>query len=268
MLWSENSILYSRNVVTGQTEVISQNAGNIDNDVTSEGDVAWWDGSYRVFLNDQQMSIEAGQDVYPLTDGTNVVWRRMVPRQIAPGRPPAEDYYIVLNDGTGEKILTKALSGQPSPGRGFQVAGGWVAYVDLGNAGQRHVWRRSPAGEKSQLSFFGSSSEIQSLNDRGEVLWINGSERYLNERKLGSFLGQAAFKGGQWHVVLGNELFLLDTEVPLSIESVGNMVVVSGTGVLESSTNLADWVEVGPVEGLMRIPQDSAGPAKFYRLKR
>jgi hypothetical protein len=75
-------------------------------------------------------------------------------------------------------------------------------------------------------------------------------------------------KGSKWHVVLGSELFLLDTEVPLSIEPVGNMVVVSGTGVLESSTNLADWIEVGAVEGLMSIPRDSTGPAKFYRLKR
>lgn len=271
MLWSVGTILYRRNVVTDQTDVISRDAGNWYNDLTAEGDVAWWEGEPRnIFLNDRLMSTASNvvNNVYPLTDGTNVVWRRQ----------DATNYYVVLNDGNGEEILSRFLwatwppGHEPSSGRDYQVAGGWVAYTDLGNAGQLHVWRRSPEGQKSRLSFFGSSSTIYALNDRGEVFWANGGQFYLNERSLGNFLGQPIFKDGQWHVVIGSGLFLLDTEepdpeVPLSIQASGDSVVISGTGMLEGSTNLTDWVEVGPVEGTMRIPRESAGRSRFYRLK-
>ena len=85
---------------------------------------------------------------------------------------------------------------------------------------------------------------------------------------MGGFLVQPAFRDGEWHVVIGSELFLLDTDVPLSIQTSGDSMVVSGTGGLESSTNLTDWVEVGPVDGTLHIPRDPAGAANFYRFKR
>lgn len=265
VIWNKSSTLYRRNVVTEQTEILSNQAGNWRNDLTADGDVAFWSSNLEtVFLNGEPVSTpNSGVNVYPLTDGTNVVWRRTI------SSSTRTDHFIVLYDGNNEIILTKTLPGEPEPHSDYQIAGGWVAYRDLGTSGQYQVWKRSPFGVKTQLTFFGSSSYIEALSPEGHVLWRNGSSpispKFLDFRPLGSFIGQTVHRDGQWHVVLGNQLFLLNTEIPLSIELRGNSVLIYGTGTLLTSTDLQQWTEIGPIDGSASVPTEGE-TVQFFRL--
>ena len=199
-----------RNLATRINETVSNSAGNWKNDVATNGTVAFWNRDYDIELYQGGSTTALTDDLelwntWVVTDGTRVVYRKHTPccaNQV---------YAIVLNDGTQEIELRPAASAEPSPGRDFQVVPGWVAYTDLGNLGQRHVWLYGPTGSRQQLTFFGSSSTIELLADSGAVM-LASDRRYhaatdgtLTE--VGSTLGRPYFVGGRWFIAIGRSVF-------------------------------------------------------------
>lgn len=96
-----------------------------------------------------------------------------------------------------------------------QENNGWVAYTVLGGSGQSQVWLRTPSGDERQITFFSTSSHIETLAPNGDITTISQNRRYLT--RLGSsivdvssyFKGRSDsyFQNGKWFVVIGGTLF-------------------------------------------------------------
>jgi hypothetical protein len=193
---------------------VSANAGNIDNDVAANGDVAYWapnaTGQYNIYRYRQGSSTPITNDTvlwntYPRTDGSSIVYRKTPP---CCGNPNS----ALMLYQTSEITLTANVQYELQPGRDYQVSNGWVAFTKPGTGGQRQVWRRAPNGSQEQISFFGSSSTIDALASNGEVMFVSGSRRYLvpvgaPAIEIGSSLGRSFWQNGSWYIVIGRTLF-------------------------------------------------------------
>ncbi len=208
-IWNDGTTLFRRNLADGTTIPLANNAGNIDNDVAANGDVVYWTTDYQIvryrngvkttLTNDTEL-----RNTYPTTDGMNVVYRKC--------HSSNGTCSIAAYTSGGEILLTPIESRLPSPGWDYQLNNGWIAFTKLNAFGQTQVWRRSPLGQEMQLSFFGTSSFVDSLGPNGEVIFLNNNRRYLNipDRPLfqvGSGLGQSAWLDGQLHRVIGRSAF-------------------------------------------------------------
>lgn len=215
-MWSTNVVPYDgqrimlRDLATRTNVIVSNNAGNWQNDVAENGVVAFWNRSYDIELYRDGVLTALTDDTevwntWVVTDGTRAVYRKHTPccsNQV---------YAIVLHDGNREIELSPAVSAEPSPGRDYQLVSDWVAYTDLGNLGQRHVWLYGPTGTRQQLTFFGTSSRIERLAPSGELMLVN-TQRYhatpggvLSE--VGSRLGVPYSAGDRWLIAIGRSVF-------------------------------------------------------------
>jgi hypothetical protein len=202
-------VLYLRDLIAGTTTTVSENALNWNNNVASNGDVVYASRDFQIFRYRGGISAQLTNDtslrnIYPTTDGINVVYLK-------------EDfgnntYEIVMYGTEGETILAPAQSQQPLPEIDYQVDNGWIAYRKPGTGGQSQVWTRSSSGVESQVSFFSTSSRIDSIAPSGEVTFINGGRRYLAQPAsipidINSWLGYSFWQDGHWYVVIGRSLF-------------------------------------------------------------
>jgi len=195
-IWCNSPNLYLRDLEAGTTSTVSTAAGNVENDVTADGVVAWWgSGDYQVRLGSRQITFGPERNVYPRTDGVNVVYRK----------GPPENTSTYLNDGSSEIRISPTT---PGPAPQYLVANGYVAFMmeDAGAVDQVHL--RSPTGTR-QLSIFGSDSALETLAPDGSLTFRNRNARYLDTstNKVGSGLGRAVRIEGVWHVVVGRSLF-------------------------------------------------------------
>jgi hypothetical protein len=210
-LYSDDRTLLLRNLETGVTSPVAIDAGNIHNDVTADGTVAYWNRDYEVLLVRSGSATPLTDDatlwnLYPRTDGERAIYRKQSPCC------GDRTYAIVLNDGTGEFVLREATPEVPEPGRDYQIVPGWVAYTDLGNLLQRHVWVRDASGNARQLTLFGTSSSIDQLTEDGTIMLMNGRKRYLAApsgplEEAGSVNGRSYLVEGQWYLGMGRTLF-------------------------------------------------------------
>jgi hypothetical protein len=101
LTWSNGSTLYRRDLGSGENDVVAGDAGNWENDVTPAGDVAFWSYGpayqiklYRYGTVEQITHDDRLWNVYPVTDGTNTVYRKQDPCC------GAQQYSTWLYDGT------------------------------------------------------------------------------------------------------------------------------------------------------------------------
>ena len=95
VIWSDGPTLYRRDLATRQTVVVATDAGNWYNDLLPTGEVIYWayGSSYRIMRYHDGQTEQVSPDtpglwnVYPITDGSNVVYRRQ--RLAAEIRPTA-----------------------------------------------------------------------------------------------------------------------------------------------------------------------------------
>ncbi len=216
-IWNTNLVpfdgqrLIRRDLAARENLEISRSAGNWQNSVAANGAVAFWNRDYQVELyrdgESRLLASDAGLwNTYTATDGERVVYRKHTPCC------NNQTYATILHDGTREIVLREAASAEPWPGRDFRLAPGWVAYTDLGNLGQAHVWLFGPTGERRQLTFFGVSSAIEALAPTGAVMLTSGGRRYLAQpdgelREISSSLGRAYWIDGGWRVAIGRSVF-------------------------------------------------------------
>jgi hypothetical protein len=132
-------------------------------------------------------------------------------------------WLMMVDDGGTTQIAEGATS--------YQISGGWVAYTKPGQAnGPAQVWRRTPDGTATQVTFLGSPSGIQGLAPDGAIIAVSNNRRYLavpggpllapevgtdftvtfNSPRVTfhSPMGlRDAFIGGAWHTAVGGTLF-------------------------------------------------------------
>jgi hypothetical protein len=98
------------------------------------------------------------------------------------------------------------------PNTDYQVNNGWAAFTRVGVDGVSQVWLRSPAGDVTQLSFFGSSTSIDALGPNGDATLISRYRRYYCTSgampiDVGSSQGKSFYQDGQWYAIIGRSLF-------------------------------------------------------------
>jgi hypothetical protein len=243
-IWSSGSFLYRRDLALGQTILLAEDAGNTENDVASNGTVAYWtyDGTYdtnkriysvRRFRHGHTEQLTPADPTfwytYPLTDGSNVVYRKTNHCCFNEQGSMAVSY-----DPGGEVELDSfRTESWPWRGRDYDIAGGWVAYTRIGPSGERFQVRvRDPDGGDSALSPAGMPARIADVSLEGEVMFYSqngGGHLYL--AKPGSELidfspGPPGGSGGlfrfagNWYESAGGGLYRLDV--------VGRPAITSG----------------------------------------
>jgi hypothetical protein len=143
-----------------------------------------------------------GYPMGPVTDGTSLVFNGVVP-----------------NTGNTIQLFTNGAAqtlGQPAtrpfaPPLDYQISSGWVAYRQP-SSGVYQVWSRSPSGDAKPLSYFLNDSAIDAIGPTGEVMFTNGSSRYLRllpaaPAVINSSLGKAGAQCDGWYVRIGASLF-------------------------------------------------------------
>ncbi|SOD04025.1 hypothetical protein SAMN05216486_1222 [bacterium JGI 053] len=217
-VWHNGAALIRRDLAAGTNLTVSTAAGNNGLDVAANGDVVFWTSSgYDVYRYRAGVvtlvsadSSAAHWNVYPLTDGTNVVWFKSDQAgklTLQPGR-------VTLWDGATETVFPSLFT-NPDPRRKYAVSGGWVAYLATDGGGFNQVRTRAPDGMDRQATSGGSSSEIRAVGSDGTLVYANGASLYVvrapytgTRTRLGNGTMRARFDGGgRLLLFLGNTAF-------------------------------------------------------------
>src|SRR5205814_417535 len=119
----------------------------------------------------------SGINSYPLTDGTNVIYRKS-------GSPY---YKIILVDTAGTLVPLDALrTSEATPHWDYAVAGGYAAFTRSTSGGPLQVYRRDLTGSNAALTSFASVTRIETLSSTGEVMVMNSENRYLSKSPTSS----------------------------------------------------------------------------------
>jgi hypothetical protein len=159
-IWSDWSSLYELTISSGVTVLVSTTAGNTNNDVASNGDVAYWaEGVYTIHRWRSGVDSLIAQAsplwaTYPLTDGTTVLYRQTTPCCVN------EAGRVAFSDGMTETVLEGSYRLRwPDRGRDYALNQGWIAYTRAPTSVYAtEVWVRSPSGTLSRVSPAGPDS--------------------------------------------------------------------------------------------------------------
>jgi hypothetical protein len=217
----------------------------------------------------------ATTNYYPKTDGTNVFYIKSTPTNQA----------LMLISGAGESIVATG----PSIGPDYLLNNGWTAFEKSGG-GQMQIWRRSPAGTLTQLTFFGTSSTLAELAPNGEVAFANGSRLYISK---GSWPpadiapGTPAsgltpiWQDNRWYASMGRSLFQIYTGAPqIASPQIAagmfslDLIAAQGQRVVtQISSNTVDWTDFSTndvADGAnlrVQCPVTPSPSSKFFRLR-
>jgi hypothetical protein len=203
-----NGTLYRTDVVGGSDVLIDTTAGNNGNSVSENGDVAFWatPGEIIRYRNGAKTNItsDGGSifNFYPLTDGTNIVFRRS-----PPGNP--NQFEIWLSDGSTLSMLAPSRNGDAQSVTDYVVNGGWTAFTKDDGAGGFQVWTRSPAGALQAVPGSGSSPKIRALAPNGSLIFDSGVNRYYAApggmpTRVSSFHGTVVWDSDHFVMILGS----------------------------------------------------------------
>ncbi len=257
-IWNSGGTLILRDLVAGENMTVTSQAGNWKNDVALSGDVVYWGDGYNIYRYRSGATTQLTRDtalwnVYPLTDGEAVVYRKQDP---CCGQ---QRYGLYLHDGSAEiELAPLALRPEPATYLDYQIHQGWVAFTRLGTGGQLQVWIRSPGGSETQVTYYGDSSRISALAPNGELMFFH-HRRYLHRSgeppvEINSSLGDAFWQGGQWWVTLGRTLFqaqpahtAVTLRDPRVAEGKFTFQIQAGEGqtvVIQASPDMTEWTDV------------------------
>ena len=168
--------LLRRDLLSDVTVQVSADAGNINNSVAANGDVAYWTTRgahpFEIFLYhdgvSQQLTNDGGSstlaNLFPFTDGSGLVGFSKRTNTPCPGGYPLEETVMSLN---GVKTV---LSSFCPGGRGLSgiVAGGWLAFSKPDGT----VALRAADGTITDVSASGGNTII-GLSPTGEVAYCS-----------------------------------------------------------------------------------------------
>lgn len=215
---------YLRNLAMGTDQLIGVGVGNNTNSLTAQGTVAYWKSSssnYEIFLwkngTSTQVTSNGGTlwNVYPVTDGTNIVFKQTSPCCNNQTRK------ILFWDGSATTVLADMGTSDANPPGNYSAANGYVAFSKPGTSGQMQIWRRSPSEALEQLTFFSTSSQIDTIADTGAVTLINAGKLYVHEVggtlvELVSGLERRFWLNGDLYGVVAGSIFKINRSVTVS----------------------------------------------------
>lgn len=238
-IWSNGKDLFRRNLAAKTNVLISGNAGNWKNDVGPNGLVSFWDYTYNIssYLNGitTTLTTNAGNkwNTWNRTDGNYIVYQKHDPCC------NGQQYALYMHDGTSETLLGNLGYTSPVPGTYWDVKNKFIAYTKLGTSGQTQVWVRDSTGVQSQLTFFGTSSLLDLLTERGDVIYTHDSKRYLRLRTGQTVAitpqGKTYFRDSSFYVAIGRSLFRLNLAQLLPVK------VIKFAAVEDAEKNIITW---------------------------
>lgn len=219
-IWTRPTLMVLRDLVSAtNTDIyIPGTIGNNGNALLPNGEIVCWvyistgiSHLYR-YRNGQITQLtnkDKGQDVYPVSDGKNIVFRRI----------NGQNFDIVLLNESGETVLATLTGGYSPAGSFYQVNNGRVAYTKPGANGGLQVWLRSAAGQDVQQSFFQAATFPDALGPNGELSVITLDNKISNDQwkrylplagqlpvTVGAWPGQAYWRDGQLFIILGGSI--------------------------------------------------------------
>ena len=212
--WSNGTTLYRRDLSAGTNTVISTTAGNWQNDVTENGDVAFWSiGDYNVYLFRGSAvdtastggSLDA-QHVYVVTDGANVLYRTSSPNAFGPSSISR------WHNGT-TTVLTTGIPFELYPHTAYEANGGWSAYIHADGGGIYQVFTIAPDGTTRQATAGSGNALIVALSPNGDLVYTKLGRRYATRSPyttrtdVGAPLGTMRFRGTQLEALVGRSAF-------------------------------------------------------------
>lgn len=135
---------------------------------------------------------------------------------------PAGKVLAVFNYDTVAVLSSPYTEGPPmsgyeidDPSRPFILKDDFIAFTDVKQAAEQ-VFLRNAAGEIKQLSYFSTNSRIEDLNERGDIMFVSGTNRYLTDKNgklklVGKDFGYARWNGNRWNLAVKNVLYEIDT---------------------------------------------------------
>jgi hypothetical protein len=154
-----------------------------------------------------------------LTDGVNVCYGTAT--QPSAGADQQFQSLIALTAAGSDTLLVYHVP--PSgPVHDFSclLNGGWIGFTQPAPGGTVQVWVRSPAGIKTQASFFSGVSVLEAVATDGRVVFTSPAaqaprRRYLwtpggSATDIGAGFGQPKLIDGQLYVMLGRALLRVD----------------------------------------------------------
>ncbi len=213
-IWNQGRNLHRLNTTSGGSTLVSDDSGNTDNAVAADGTVVFWNRSYQIVQDKsgQQSVLISDPEhwhVWPRTDGKAVLYHRRTPCCTT------HPYAIVLYQAGTSTVLAAPRQQLVVADLDYQIRDGWVAFTDLGNLGQLHVFTRSPAGAVLRHTDFGSSSRIDRLGGNGEVMVLNGERRLFSRGDgtigISSSSGRSYWLDNRWYVSIGRAFLSADT---------------------------------------------------------
>ncbi len=283
--------LYLCDLVSTNVYVITNSASLMSLDLAADGDVVFipppsLDSTHPVFrfrngVNTLLASDPVNTNSNPKTDGNNICYIKTT---------STNQILMLITNGVETPIASGLAIGSD-----LQINNGWIAYSRNSGSGTMQVWRRSPEGANTQLTFFGSSSTVTALAANGEIAIFNGLELYISKGTwppvdivssptiLSNFLIPALkpfWQVDRWYATLGGSLFQIHTGLP-QIQRVNltngvmQLDIMAAAGqhvVTQTSSNLADWVDLATNniadESVLQVVDPATNTsAKFYRLK-
>ncbi|WP_420128358.1 Ig-like domain-containing protein [Longimicrobium sp.] len=184
-IWNDGPTLYRRNLDAASSVTVHGNTINNRNDVTAGGVVVFGTGaaatpesSYEIFRYDGSGTTAITSDadgafwnLYPLTDGTNVIFVKRDSRRLG-------EFVTLWRDGT-ETVLTEERA-NTVPRIHYDVNGGWAAWIRPDGAGlPQQVYTRAPDGTERVVTAFGLSKELRALGPDGTVVYSQGGWMYV-----------------------------------------------------------------------------------------
>lgn len=202
-------IMSFSNTLVGNSTV----TGNAD--ISDGGDVVFTQGPaphnvfrYRAGQTTQLTQAQTYSHFEPLTDGTNVVYRKQT--------SSTGSEIVLFNDALGEVVLRPSSGGFFTPRVDYLPAGGWVAFTRINSiegASFRQVWLRSPQGGLFPVSPFESDSYINAVAN-GQVMFVDNGYLYLGRPGTAPTLiapfangTQSVWLQGNWYVYFGGALY-------------------------------------------------------------
>lgn len=232
--------LFLRDLQGGTTDEVDVEMlpNNTRNDVASDGTVAFSadDSNIHLYENGTATPLTTASGMihyrHPVTDGTNTVYARW--------DSEANTFAIVKHDGTTATEIAPPREAAADPREDYEVENGWIAFTTPTTTDEVHVFTIPPGGSPQQVSFFNTSSTIETLASNGEVTLLHPDTdaRYFGSttapaRRINSRLGKAYAIAGEWYVAIGRTLFRV---VPAGTPTTTTMTVSGSTLQGESIT--------------------------------
>jgi len=214
LVWNNPATLYERNLTLGTNTALGAISSNGDNySLAANGAVAYTFSSLvtpsstytqTVYLTQGGVAQVVGTGINARTDGTGVLYINATPSTSTTGVvTPSTLYYA--NGTNAPMTLGTTVGGK------YRINNGWIAY-SLSQNGVEQVWRGTPLGTNTQLTFYSTSSSVEALDSSGALVLTANRHRYYvapnsnNLVDIGTPLGSAVFVSGKLYIYIKGTL--------------------------------------------------------------